>query len=227
MAQTSVASYFNNRKRAAASEELIASRNKVFLLDSQSNGNNATKLIEQVSPVKVVETPRVVKSSTLTGKNVKLEKRKIITRRTTRKPAVDDSKKQEKIVNFFKMGMLSPRKHLTPTPIEPTRKPSMNLFSSLESLSNSERGMKTPTKGVAPVDLVVDSETTNKTEISIENVKKNLLRSKRLPELKASLKRIQDLDRKLLKTQEAQKTEDAVETKTLKEFKTIEVEILR
>lgn len=142
--------------------------------------------------------------------------------RTTKKSALScaslkSDDKQEKIVKFIKMGMLSPRKNnLNPV----KQKGSLNAFSSLESFTNIDRGMKTPTK--SPIE---SQETLAKIHaMPLDEIKRKLTKSKKLDELKASIAKIQELDEKLKKTEVPVPN---LGSPKIKEFKQIELEILR
>lgn len=229
MAQASVALYFNNRKRPAV-DDVSSIRSKIIALDADAVEsakiiNKAfestterpkiiTKLRFDDGVPKVVHPPKEVPK-----KKEKTEPRKTRAskRNAKEKPPINVDFNQEKIVKFFKKGPLSPRKAINI--LKSPQKPVLNAFSSIESLSFADRGMKTPTKKTA-IEQIIES-----TAESTENVKKKIVKSSRLAELRESINKIEQLDLQL-KSKE-QKRDTLRETKTIKEFKTIDVEILR
>lgn len=236
MSQTSVASYFTTRKRVA-NDDIGGVRNKIRVLDQSEadvaiplEGKNLRgKLSEKISHV---DSPNVVTklrfdTEVKSDEKIKAKRGKPVakttvrTTRASKKSTISDTTtkpndKQEKIVKFIKMGMLSPRKN-TLSPIK--QKDSLNAFSSLESFTNIDRGMKTPTKT-----SMESQEVAAKIQaMPIDEIKKKLSKSTKLNELKASIAKIQELDAKL-----RSKTPVQVNTGSpkLKEFKHIELEIL-
>lgn len=238
MSQTSLSSFFHNRKRAAA-EELSSIRNKVLILDQPSElidllKSSQSELCDEQLKATSVDQTRVVKK--LKFENSKqldnneasqpvLEKKLVLpaggapTQRTTRssKRIISSKSKpvetsQPKIVQFVKMGNLSPKKRMT-TP----KKDAPAMFASKESLSNVERGMKTPTKQITPSNSFMDRLNCVSKNLSSDEIKSKISKSSRLDELKEALLKVKEAERLLQKS-------TAV---TLKQFKTIEVEVLR
>lgn len=243
MSQTSLSSYFHNRKRAAA-EELSSIRNKVLILDQPTDAIDLLKSVSELCDEKlkatIVDQTSVVKKlkfenllSTQLDNNEASEPvkpKKLVlpaggtpTQRTTRSAKRVISSKikpveasQPKIVQFVKMGNLSPKKKMT-TPKKDA--PVVTLFASKESLSNVERGMKTPTKQITPSNSFMDRLNCVRKNLSSDEIKNKITKSSRLDELKEALTRVKDAEGKLKSTQK--------KAVALKQFKTIELEVLR
>lgn len=254
MAQTSIASYFNTRKRAAV-EELRTTRNKVFLAALESSLTNGDPSVEK-SPCPV---PCSVDGSDFQSHNDDLlqhtpkESEKSVTRsgRVIKRigaseSASTDLNKDEKksealqlskpkpVCTFSKKAYLSPRKNIQ-LKKEAVEAPAPVVFASTESAANIERKLKTPNK---KQDAVAPSRDQLKKlvrkELTFDDVKAKLSRSDKLQELKASLTRIRDLEKVRKQQEEAnrelKKKQEGTPVKAnavnLKEFKTIELEVL-
>lgn len=241
MSQTSVASYFTTRKRVA-NEDIGGIRNKIRVLESSESDValpfegkiTRGKLIEKITHIDslnvvypYVATKLKFDTEVRCDDQIKAKRGKPVIKTTVRptrsskKSSISDATrktddKQEKIVKFIKMGMLSPRKN-TLSPVK--QKGTLNAFSSLESFTNIDRGMKTPTK--SPVE---SQEAVTKVQgMSIDEIKKKLSKSTKLNELKASIAKIQELDGKLPKIVPPVSNTGSPK---LKEFKHLELEIL-
>lgn len=269
MAQTSVTSYFNTRKRAACEDLNVVSR-KVMVLDPTST---TSKL--QSSTSSSLLSPSLTAKSTISDKlleqNSELIKQRTIApaiRRTRavaklkfetdttsssgpsssdqtndvqqtvqpippqdakrKKKTVTVEKGQTKLVNFIKMGNLSPKKKLQTTVPQQLSSPikeakSSKMFASLESISNSERGLKTPTKATS----IMEKLNSDRPEMSLEEIKRKLKKSSRLNELKASIQKIKEIDGKMKADHLEMSGSGSGVGRALKEFKSIELEILR
>lgn len=235
MSQTSLSSYFHNRKRAAA-EELSSIRNKVLILDQPSElidllKSSQSELCDEQLKATSDQT-RVVKKLKFENSkqldNNEAEKKLVLptggaptsvpTQRTTRSSKRISCKSkpveasQPKIVQFVKMGNLSPKKRMT-TP----KKDAPAMFASKESISNVERGMKTPTKQITPSNSFMDRLNCVSKNLSSDEIKSKISKSSRLDDLKEALLKVKEAERLLQKSKAV----------TLKQFKTIEVEVLR
>lgn len=214
MAQTAVTSYFTTRKRSAR-DDISQIHKKVSIIDNEGETNALNK-------IKLIEKEQIIndeiKNHILSGQND--SKRKILTKSTKRgtrsrsssrkqiqRPDANNSK-QEKIVKFIKMGMLLPKTHLM-SPIKQSKE-EINM----ESIPETDRGFETPTK--------------KKTDLNIEEIKTKITKSNRLDQIRASIAKINEFDSKLKKISKstAPPSKDSP-AKKLKEFETIEVEILR
>lgn len=240
MSQTSLSSYFHNRKRAAA-EELSSIRNKVLILDQPADEIDLLKsgfeLYDEQLKATSVDQTRIVKklkfeNSTQLDSNEASEpvkQKKLVlpsggtpTQRTTRssKRVISSKSKpveasQPKIVQFVKMGNLSPKKKMT----TPKKDAPVAMFASKESLSNVERGMKTPTKQITPSNSFMDRLNCVRKNLSSDEIKNKITKNSRLDELKEALSRVKDAEKK-------QKSSE-FKGVSLKQFKTIELEVLR
>lgn len=229
----SIASYFNVRKRAAA-DEVVNARNKVQRLDSAEATDPAEATIDRnilaknrdadadarcfsgSVPKKVTDAPQAAASKAS-------EKR--TTRRTTKR-STRESSNQPKIVKFTLGGTLSPRKKPNDSPI----------FQAVEK--NAAGKCKTPTKtaqtqtaGAADATKIVNKVLTNaKKELTFEEIKSKVTRSAKLEELKAILNKHQQLNEQYKACINKRSAKSAApstgEGKSLKQFDTIELEVL-
>lgn len=232
MSQPSVASYFNTRKRAGTDDiNLIKSK------DVSSASTPSQKILEN----DVVSLQHALK--TRSGRTIK--RIGITTGEASPKVSkVEATLKQQKLVQFVKKGNMSPRKK-PPIPSTVIAVPENGsiiqaeettlAFGAKESSTNVDRGMKTPVKQIIK-DPIKKEELKSmvRKELNFDEVKTKVTRHEKLAELKESLKRIQELE-KTRKAQEeknsrlrdrklsSSKNPNAV---TLKEFKTIELEVL-
>lgn len=243
MSQTHLSSYFHNRKRAAA-DELSSIRNKVLILDQPIDEidllKSGSELYDEQLKATSVDQTRIVKKlkfenliSTQLDNNEaseQVKQKKLVLQsggtptiqRTTRSSKRINSSKikpveasQPKIVQFVKMGNLSPKKKMT----TPKKDAPVAMFASKESLSNVERGMKTPTKQITPSNSFMDRLNCVRKNLSSDEIKNKITKSSRLDELKEALSRVKDAETK-------QKTAENKRV-SLKQFKTIELEVLR
>lgn len=237
MSQASISNYFIARKRGIE-DDVIASKKKVICLErthnsSESHGDSdelgakvvfaktsGSRSSNDDEPAKVVRKPTI--------------RQGITPQRTTRSRKVHmqevDGIETPKVVNFWKGGNLSPQKksknpHLAEHPAPP---PAHQQVEEVKS-NDVHPGMSTPTK--------TRRGSVEKTPLMSSNeIKKKLKGSTRLTELKTSLNKLQGgLDRldQMEKKRQAsaplkEKREPAAEVpKSLKPFKSIELEILR
>lgn len=160
---------------------------------------------------------------------------------------IEENIKQQKLVQFIKKGTLSPRKKPVEVPTPKSRQkvnestPSgtiINAFNSQNNAKNVERGFKTPTKQIIKGSNTPlkqgELKSMVKKELTFEEVKTKVSRSAKLQELKASLARIQVLE-KTRKEQEERnrKLKENMQSPSkktpvlqLKEFDKIELEVL-
>lgn len=178
---------------------------------------------------RVVKRIGVAPTETLPKKVTKLDK---------------NDKQQQKLVQFIKKGPLSPKKNLSsPSKMQKVNEetPSTNIikaFASKANANNVEKGLKTPTKQIIKGSTPLkqgDIKNLVRKELNFDEVKTKVTRSAKLQELKASLSRIQELE----KTRKAQEERNrklreganvtaspAKKVLQLKEFDTIELEVL-
>ncbi|XP_055920625.1 DNA replication factor Cdt1 [Eupeodes corollae] len=232
MSQPSVASFFNTRKRAASELHLSKTR------DVSSQPTPSSKILENddISTLKNAITTRSGRTIKRIGVNGADTMAKI--------SKVEASLKQQKLVKFVKKGNMSPRKK-APTPQKQNQDETTSIqaeqpsstWTAKTNITNIERGMKTPVKQIIqdthrkdPTQL----KSMVKKELNFDEVKTKVSRHEKLHELKESLKRIQELE-KTRKAQEERNrrlrergpsTSKNPNQITLKEFKTIELEVL-
>ncbi|XP_030387678.1 DNA replication factor Cdt1 [Scaptodrosophila lebanonensis] len=211
MAQPSVAAFFSNRKRAAVDDAV------------------------SIKTRRLAEPAEVTGMRTRSGRSVKLIG-------VEPSPQVEKQTKQQKLVQFVRKASLSPRK---PPPSEEGPKaqeinehtPRINTtFASKQNATNVQRGMRTPTKQIIKdVSPIKHGELKRlvKKELTFDEVKAKVSRSAKLQELKASLARIQQLEQtrkaqeeRNRKLREAGPSPAKAPTVQLKEFDTIELEVL-
>lgn len=160
---------------------------------------------------------------------------------------IEDTIKQQKLVQFIQKGPLSPRKKQASSVKTNTRQkqnehtPSSTLitaFTSKNNANNVDKGLKTPTKQIIKGSNTAlkqgEIKSMVRKELNFDEVKSKITRSAKLQELKASLARIQELE----KTRKAQEERNrklkegllspAKKTPVvqLKEFDKIELEVL-
>lgn len=238
MSQPSVASFFNTRKRAAS--ELHLSKSK----DALSQPTPSSKILQDddISNLKNVITTR----SGRTIKRIGVNNPQVLAKISK----VEASLKQQKLVKFVKKGNMSPRKS-PPTPqkeqqqqqiledttsIQTDQSVSTNLAANT-NITNEDRGMKTPVKQIIKDPHRKDPSQLKsmvRKELNFDEVKTKVSRHEKLHELKESLKRIQELEKTRKAQEEANRrlrergasTSKNPNQVTLKEFKTIELEVL-
>jgi chromatin licensing and DNA replication factor 1 len=252
MSQPSVASYFNNRKRAAIDDN-SSQKSKILLLDTPQQLTKAviSKKIhtEACSTTVVVTRKRVhtklfcdegetgkleVKVSARSGQKI----RRIGAASAAMKAAPPVAESQQPIVKFFKLGDISPKKKIIqPNDESPVK---MMAFASKESFNNIDKGMKTPVK-LAPEEVVASTSRSSKLpqDLSISEIRSKLSRSSKMALLATSLNKLQSgmdkLDQMKATRLNAKpsdtlmsrrrKQEEVVPSKNLKEFESIELEV--
>lgn len=212
-------------------ERAILAKNK--LVDADTFGTNTSATT--VSNANAIE-------SVPSQAKVPIEKR--TTRRTTKRTAstsndttTKESLKQPKIVKFTLGGSLSPRKKSTSSPAK--------AFKSIERNASTDAISTTPTKQpktdeVTPsasvpnkANIVHKSVTNVRKELSFDDIKSKIGRSSRLNELKAQLTKQKQLEEqyqacidKRNAKQKASNSPAKLNGQSLKEFDTIELEVL-
>lgn len=255
MASPSIASYFNVRKRAAV-DDIANAKNKLIRLEGTTEASGRAQALVQraiVAKNKLVDADTFGSgASNLTVISTKITEsapsqpkpttEKRLTRRTTKRTAKTDAAnkellKQPKIVKFTLGGSLSPRKKATSSPAK--------AFQSIERNASSDAIATTPTKQPKTDDpkpttsesnkaSIVNKNLTNvKKELSFEEIKAKIGRSSRLDDLKAVLNKRQQLEEqyqacinKRNAKQKANNSPAKLDGQSLKEFDTIELEVL-
>lgn len=244
MAQSSISSYFITRKRTL-DDEIVASKKKVICLERNEKAScelndaevNSNKIVypssSKINNVEEKISKTVALSSVRQGIT---PQRKRSSRRVQMQNV--DGIEAPKIANFFLGGSMSPQKKSkkqleTPKETIITTKPN-------NELTTQNNGMQTPTK--KPI-LTTDVSRVEKTlmistnTLNTDEIKKKLRASAKLTELKTSLNKLRNgfdkLDQMEQKRKEMTKAaKDKIqsregESKSLKPFKNIELEILR
>ncbi|XP_011196566.2 DNA replication factor Cdt1 [Zeugodacus cucurbitae] len=255
MSQPSIASFFNTRKRVAADEAAtIKSRrltdDNASAISSPALGAAGTPSDgDDIAAIKAA----AMGVRTRSGRTIKRTGIQQTTEVPVKKQSKLDQAplQQQKLVQFIKKGPMSPRKKATPinemqkkneeTPSANTAIKIANAFASKDNVTNVLRGLKTPTKqiikgsGATPLKHD-DLKGLVRKELNFDEVKTKLSRSAKLQELKASLSRIQDLEktrkaqedrnRRLRDGQSVSPLKKTTPLVQLKEFDTIELEVL-
>ncbi|XP_019557937.3 DNA replication factor Cdt1 isoform X2 [Aedes albopictus] len=221
MSQPTVAAYFNTRKRVAADELSAATRNKnVAVLDE--TGSTGTP-----------ERKRITRA-TRSIKRIGAEKSK-------------QTLEQPKLVQFLKLGNLSPKKKMKQYPSSPAKActaapeqaalPANAEFSAKNNTTNVERGgMKTPTKqGLPPaVNRGRQAAPSAVSKLTLEEARSKLSKSSRLAELTTSLNKLQNGFDKLDRLEKVRQEDNwkapvppspTTAARNLKEFERLEVEV--
>lgn len=234
MASPSIASYFNVRKRAAA-DDIVNARSKVIRLDdtidnadrSQSTINKnilaKNKLVDADLKGQISSSSKVIEKIHQASVNKTIERK--TTRRTTKKGSVEST--QPKIVKFTLGGTLSPRKKLLETSIA-FQSIEKNTASTEQKTNSDSSVTLQPTKAA-----IVNKTLANaKKELSFDEIKSKVTRSSKLQELKAILKKRQQLEEQyqacIDKRNAKLKANSTIslEGQSLKQFETIELEVL-
>lgn len=239
MASPSIASYFNVRKRAAA-DEIVNARNKILRLDSVESSNEAqptidrnilaknrevdadTKCFSGSNAKKITDAPQTTVAKTSERRTTKR-----IAKRSTRDSA-KETLNQPKIVKFTLGGTLSPRKKTKGSPIFQTvdKNSIENPKTPIKLSQNQMPGKSNDSKNANVVSkLLVNT----KKELSFDDIKSKVTRSAKLEELKAILNKHQQLNeqyKSCINKRSSQSATNSGEGKGLKQFDTIELEVL-
>lgn len=228
MSQTSIASYFATRKRPASEDAGIVRAKKVLVLDpptglnvkkTTESVNNSTrelvyiskeksifkelKVSESQSPKEIIYSPR---SSVVTKLN--FDSINSSTSNMTIKRGGTPKSKPKKLV-----------KHISNQPNIQTALLNMQAF----KISKNTQEVNEKTPPTTPIKNALDSVPANTTSLSLNEIRHKLSRSTRLAELKASLSRFNKSADKLKELEV--KTAAITEGPTIKEFKSIELEV--
>jgi hypothetical protein len=226
MAQPSVASYFNNRKRAAV-DDIGGKSAKILLLDahqelteSLTTRKSSRRQPEKETCTTTVETRKRLHTSISVEQKSKIEV--VLSAKATSKvrgigkasaakragtPVADGA--QPQIVKFFKMGDLSPKKKARDA------SPVKQAFASKDGLNNRQ---VTPSPAKRVTKLPND--------LTLEEIKTKLSRGQKLAQMATSVNKLREGLDKLdqLKSARAKKTE-VTSSKNLKQFESIELEV--
>ncbi|XP_062136804.1 DNA replication factor Cdt1 [Drosophila sulfurigaster albostrigata] len=239
MAQPSVAAFFSNRKRAAVDD---ATTIKTRRLAEPSEVAAPQQLAPPIQDDNVDIDTLKAGVRTRSGRTVKLigvQPTPASQDTIKKKPAkVEANIKQPKLVQFIRKGTLSPRKQ-PPSSQDGTQllneqTPKVNIaFASKQNADNVQRGMRTPTKQIIQDASPIKHTELAKRGLSFDEVKTKITRSAKMQELKAVLARKAKLEQERKaqeernrRLREAGPSPAKAKTVQLKEFDTIELEVL-
>lgn len=247
MASPSIASYFNIRKRAAA-EDIVNARNKLSKLETTTESSGrAQALVERaiLAKNKLADAGLDAKIiETAPAKVTPVQRR--TTRRTVKRTAVvnatetadSNSLKQQKIVKFTLGGSLSPRKKSISSPSKAFKSIARNasndaITTTPTKQSNTDESKPSTSDGSNKANIVNKNLTNVRKELSFDEIKAKIGRSSRLDDLKAILNKRQQLEEqyqacisKRNAKQMANSSPAKLDGQSLKEFDTIELEVL-
>lgn len=194
MAQPSVTLYFNSRKRSAADDGYASKSKKIHLddghLDSQATifnekkigPNDLTTIEAKASPRPNVNTKNKI---VVDGKKSNAIRRRSCIKRSDQQKAECN---QPKIVRFTLAGALSPKKK---------QKDDAKLsavFGNMENAVQKEAELRTPTKEQQLAEAKAEQEKQAVLNMSLGEIKRKIIRSDRLKELKESLGKLRSMD---------------------------------
>lgn len=243
MAQPSVTSYFNSRKRSAA-DDVCTRKSKIIHLeeshDSQATIFNDKKVkLNDLTTIAPKASPRVngnTRNKIVAGAIADGKKSNAIKRRSCIKRS-DAESNQPKIVRFTLAGALSPKKR---------QKDEVKLsavFGNLENAIQKESELHTPTKEQQLAEAKAEQEKQALHNMSLGEIKRKIIKSDRLKELKESLSKLRAMDesrQKCIKLNGKLSSNtdrdpplpalshkaDGLLGKNLKQFESIELEVL-
>lgn len=225
MAQPSVASYFSNRKRSANEDVKINRVRKVLVLDtidsvpkrhdglgiSESETKNKDDVFFMEKPGKLQEKEESIAVNKILINNncekPKSTQRKILNAKPRTLKAAANNKDIQELFNNMKQK----RECIQKTVID-------SIDDRINEIERHVTPPTTPKKTVNALDKVRE----NPGGPSLKEIRKQMTRSSRLAELKASLSRFEEKDKKL---KEIEKKTDQIESPKLKTFRTIELEV--
>lgn len=246
MAQPSVSSFFITRKRGLE-DDVIANKNKVICLERTSNSSESrdgftdseefgTQVVfpkirdSEISKNEVPQKIAKISSAVRQG---------ITPQRMTRSKKVHmqevDGIQTPKIVNFWKGGNLSPQKKAKSAIVETVITPTT---CELERKIVKGQGMSTPVKlnATKGPDTIEKTSLISSNGMKADDIKKKLKGSLKLADLKTRINQLNNgldrLDQMEKKRLASGTSKDKLEAtngtpKSLKPFKTIELEIMR
>ncbi|KAL7737355.1 hypothetical protein ACLKA6_012966 [Drosophila palustris] len=242
MAQPSVAAFFSNRKRAAVDDATtIKTRRLAEPTEAAVPQNLALPGGSSDQDVDIDALKGGIR--TRSGRTVKLigvQPSTASQETKQKKPTkVEATIKQPKLVQFIRKGTLSPRKQ---PPINAgddaqainEHTPKTNIaFASKQNAVNVQRGMRTPTKQIIKDASPIKHADMAKRGLTFDEVKTKISRSAKMQELKAVLARKAKLEQERKaqeernrRLREAGPSPSKAKTVQLKEFDTIELEVL-
>jgi chromatin licensing and DNA replication factor 1 len=242
MAQPSVSSYFNTRKRGIE-DEIISNKKKVICLDRVSNPSEALELHsdskELANAIVYPKAPNHSSSDEESKKTAKSSavRQGITPARRTRSRKVHmqevDGIEVPKIINFWKGGNLSPQKK-PKSIVEAKASPAVvaqdDSSKVAQSLTPHTKSTEQATSSAAGTVEKTSLLSTN--GMQLDEIKKKLKGSSRLADLKTSINKLQNGFDKLEQMESKRlanpmRPKAAEPSSALKPFKSIELEIMR
>ncbi|XP_060521172.1 DNA replication factor Cdt1 isoform X2 [Cylas formicarius] len=233
MAQPSVACFFNTRKRAAVEDSKIQQARKVLVLDSTQTKSVCKNGVALEGETDIDKQDSMISSNDFVSfKQVKnaQEETKILTNKVVTNTVLKNEKQARKVLNATRKNKIKG---------DHKSRDIQELFSKLnksDSISlNTQTTDMTLSSNESPEDssYITPPSTPQKTNAldrmkllegpSLKEIKNRMKRSTRLNELRASLLKFQESDKKLTEIED--KTSTIGESPKLKEFKTIEIEV--
>uniref|UniRef100_A0A1A9WV46 CDT1 domain-containing protein n=1 Tax=Glossina brevipalpis TaxID=37001 RepID=A0A1A9WV46_9MUSC len=213
MAQASITSFFNTRKRA------LANINKTFGNLSQDDDADLKKTGMRTRSGRVVKCI----DDNIQRNDCDVSPRKI--------SKIEGAIKDQKNVKFIKKDFSSPRKTATVVTISST--PDTGLVTDSATKSNAfsgERSLRTPTKQVIKVSRrpkQAELKLLVKKELNYDEIKTKITQSVKLQKLKDSLKRIEELEKTRKVQEEKRRTPSLkkISIAHLKEFDAVQLEV--
>lgn len=250
MSQASVSSFFITRKRGIEGDDVISNKKKVICLERtrKSSESHETGIDSDELGAKVVFS-KAFDSQSSNDDEPKLKTKKPtmrqgITPQRTRTRRIHmqevDGIAAPKIVNFWKGGNLSPQKKSKATIEQSTPTATTTKISETETKSVpdalNQPDLSSPAKQIVSAASVEKTAVVSGNVMRSDEIQKKLKASSRLAELKTSLNKLQGgmdrldrMEKMRLATDSLRKKSEptAVTPKSLKPFKTIELEIMR
>lgn len=242
MAQPSISTFFIARKRGIEDDAAVNKKSKVIRLERPRNSSDCNSDCDE-SAVRVIFANAPEDSAINEDATKAVEKQKIrqeiAPQRVTRKRKLHmqevDGIETVKVVNFWKGGNLSPQKKSKASLTEQSECAANEVCSKVKDAAPCS-GISVPIKQTAAGDSIEKTNLISNNGMNLDEIKKKLKGSARLAELKTSLNKMQCGFDKLDQLEKIRmssiltkaKQEEAVGSpKTLKPFKTIELDILR
>lgn len=230
MSQTSIASYFATRKRPAGEDADIVRAKKVFVLDPSSDfkvnktiekaNNAAGELVYPSKEKSIINELKISKLESQSPKEIIYSPRSSVVTKLN----FDSASSPTSNMTIKRSGTpkCKPRKLIKDISNQPNIQTALlNMQATKISKNTQEVNEKTPP--TTPIKNALDSVPTNTTNLSLNEIRNKLSRSARLAELKASLSRFNKSAVKLKELEK--KTASITEGPTIKEFKSIQLEV--
>ncbi|CAH2002750.1 unnamed protein product [Acanthoscelides obtectus] len=238
MSQPSVANYFNTRKRSAIEDTKINRAKKVLLLDSNNFSSASKNGLDTPKKVELVEKNEGLfstHSDKLQEKKEGIVKscNKIVTKPSSERPklvpkkratprsksaTITTSKNIQELLNNMK-SKLDNKASDVPIDLPETTAIADKIDKQIDEIERQVTPPNSPIKKINALDKVKDKPDGP----SLKEIRRKMTRSARLAELRASISRFQEGDKKLKEIEK--RTEQIPESPKLQKFRTIELEV--